>query len=252
KVHVHDDPEVVAQLFQKFRSIVLPVVDDLGVILGVITIDDVVNVVVEEATEDMLKLSGTLGEDIQNEKLIEGALWYPLLYRLPWLFVTILGGIIASGIMLRYSTQLSQYPVSLPFVLSFVPLLMGLGGNIGNQSATILVRALAVKPMDRSQRVWVIGRELGVGCVIGGVIAGVVAMYVYGVSNDLIMTLCLAISIVLNMGLASLLGASLPILLKACRIDPAIASAPFISTTLDIIGQLIYFTTIIMLFAWVL
>jgi magnesium transporter len=88
--------------------------------------------------------------------------------------------------------------------------------------------------------------------VIGSVIAGVVAMYVYGVSNDIIMTLCLAISIVLNMGLASLLGASLPILLKACRIDPAIASAPFISTTLDIIGQLIYFTTIIVLLAWLL
>ena len=85
-VHVNTDQEEVANLFQKYRSIVLPVVDDLDIILGVITIDDVVDVVVEEANEDMLKLAGTSGDDLQNDKLIQGSIFYSLLHRLPWLF----------------------------------------------------------------------------------------------------------------------------------------------------------------------
>ena len=248
KVNVNTDQEDVANLFQKYRSIVLPVVDDLDIILGVITIDDVVDVVVEEANEDILKLSGTSGDDLQNEKLIQGALHYALLHRLPWLFVTIFGGIIASSIMLFYSPMLSFELISLSFILSFVPLLMGLGGNIGNQSATILVRALALTNLEKIDKMKIIIRELGIGCIIGSIIGLIVSIYVYFISQNTIMTICIGVSIILNMGFASLLGSSLPIILKTFRIDPAIASAPFISSTLDIIGQLIYFSTIIFLF----
>lgn len=152
KVHVNSDQEDVASMFQKYRSIILPVVDDLDIVLGVITIDDVVDVVVEEASEDILKLSGTSGDDIQGERLIQGQIWYALIHRLPWLFVTIIGGIIASLIMISYSKALSQSIISLSFILSFVPMLMGLGGNIGNQSATILVRALAINQIDDSKK----------------------------------------------------------------------------------------------------
>ncbi|MEK9727654.1 MAG: magnesium transporter [Candidatus Margulisiibacteriota bacterium] len=250
KVNVNTDQEDVANLFQKYRSIVLPVVDDLDIILGVITIDDVVDVVVEEAYVDMLKLSGTSGDDIQNDKLIQGSIFYSLLHRMPWLFVTIIGGVIASTIMLHYAPKLTYEWISLSFILSFVPLLMGLGGNIGNQSATILVRALALSNLDRNEKIKIIVRELGIGGVIGLVIGLVVSGYVYIISQNVVMAFCIGVSIFVNMGFASVLGASLPIVLKSLKIDPAIASAPFISSTLDIIGQLIYFTTIILLFNW--
>tara|TARA_A100001015_G_scaffold82410_1_gene91394 strand:+ start:365 stop:1753 length:1389 start_codon:yes stop_codon:yes gene_type:complete len=252
KVHVNSDQEDVAKMFQKYRSIILPVVDDLDIVLGVITIDDVVDVVVEEANEDILKLSGTSGDDIQGDKLIQGSIWYALAHRLPWLFVSIFGGIIASLIMIAYSKDLGHSVISLSFILSFVPLLMGLGGNIGNQSATILVRALAINQIDHSKKVATILRELAVGLVIGILIGGVVSGYVYLSSGSNIMAACIGITIALNMSVASFIGASLPVIFKSLNIDPAVASAPFISTALDIIGQVIYFTIAIAMFSYML
>ena len=181
KVNVGTDQEDVANIFQKYRSIVLPVVDDLDIILGVITIDDVVDVVVEEATEDILKLSGTSGDDIQNNKLLQGSIFYALIHRMPWLFVTILGGMIASLIMIFYSERLDVKTISLSFILSYVPLLMGLGGNIGNQSATILVRTLALGSVD--QRLKIVLRETFIGLIIGSIIGGVVGLYVLFVAQ---------------------------------------------------------------------
>ena len=248
KVHVNTDREDVAKLFQKYRSIILPVVDDLDIVLGVITIDDIVDVVVEEANEDMLKLSGTSGDDIQSNKLISGSIWYALIHRLPWLFVTILGGIIASLIMIHYAKNLTFKMISLSFILSFVPLLMGLGGNIGNQSATILVRALAVSQISNSKKVLIIVREAGLGLVIGTLIGLIVCGYVYLTANNYLIAICIGLAIAINMTIASLIGAGLPIVLKMLKVDPAVASAPFISSTLDIIGQIIYFTIAISMF----
>ena len=129
KVNVGTDQEDVANIFQKYRSIVLPVVDDLDIILGVITIDDVVDVVVEEATEDILKLSGHPVMISKTINCFKGSIFYALIHRMPWLFVTILGGMIASLIMIFYSERLDVKTISLSFILSYVPLLMGLGGQ---------------------------------------------------------------------------------------------------------------------------
>lgn len=252
KVHVNTDQEDVATLFQKYRSIILPVVDDLDVVLGVITIDDVVDVVVEEANEDMLKLSGASGDDLQGNKLIEGPIVYALVHRLPWLFVTIIGGIIASLIMIYYAEKLDGRWVSLSFILSFVPLLMGLGGNVGNQSATILVRALAMNQINSSKQVMTIFREFLLGGIIGACIGSLVGGYVYWASSNQFMGLCIALTIIINMSVASLLGAALPVILKVFNIDPAVASAPFISTTLDVVGQVIYFSIALVMLGWLI
>ena len=246
KVNVNTDQEDVANIFQKYRSIVLPVVDDLDIILGVITIDDVVDVVVEEANEDILKLSGTSGDDIQNNKLIKGSILYSLVHRMPWLFVTILGGIFASMIMIHYAEKLDFSTVSLSFILSYVPLLMGLGGNVGNQSATILVRTLALSGVEHRLRI--IFRETLVGGVIGTIIGALVGGYVIAITEHRLMAICIGITIALNMAIASFIGTALPIVLKSLNIDPAVASAPFISSALDIIGQVLYFTITIYIF----
>ncbi len=244
-VHVNTDQEDVARVFQKYRSIILPVVDDLGIVLGVITIDDVVDVVVEEASEDMLKLSGASG-DIHSNKLLDGPIGYALGHRLPWLFVTIIGGMAASFIMLFYSERLSAGQMALPFILSFVPLLMGLGGNVGNQSATIVVRALAMGQLASSIKT--IGREVALGGLIGATIGGVVGGAVFLMAHSFAMALCIGVAIFLNMTVATCLGSALPVVLNQFNIDPAVASAPFISTALDVIGQVIYFSLALVIF----
>ena len=150
--------------------------------------------------------------------------------------------------MIWFSNELSQSLISLSFILSFLPLLMGLAGNIGNQSSTILVRALAINQIESSKKISCIIRECGIGIVIGSVIGIVVSTLVFMISNEGIMAICIGLSIVLNMSVASLIGSALPIALKTLGIDPAVASAPFISTALDVIGQIIYFSTAIMMF----
>lgn len=244
-VHVEQDQEDVAKLFQKYRSIVLPVVDDMNIILGVITVDDIVDVVIEEASEDMLKLSGTSGDDLQSNRLIEGGIWYALAHRLPWLGVTIVGGIMASYIMIIFSRTVDERLVSLSMILSFVPLLMGLAGNVGNQSATILVRAFAINELKMTKRWVIILRELFIGSSIGILIGIIVGSFVWLTTGNGIFSICITSAIFLNISIAAFFGASLPVILKQINIDPAVASAPFISTSLDIIGQLIYYIIVI-------
>ena len=245
-VHVDQDQEEVATIFQKYRSIALPA-DDPNIVLGVITVDDIVDVVIEEASEDMLKLSGTSGEDIQSNKLIEGGIWYALVHRLPWLGVTLIGGIIASYIMIIFSKALNQSNIHLSLVLSFVPLLMGLAGNVGNQSATILVRAFAINDVNLKRRWVIIFREVLIGSSIGILIGTIVGSYVWMTTGNEIFAMSILLAILLNMTMAVLFGAGLPVIFKQINIDPAVASAPFISTALDIIGQIIYYIIVIIL-----
>jgi len=138
KVYVDTDQEEVARIMQKYDLVVLPVVDHTEELVGIITVDDVVDVVVEEATEDLYKLSGT--SDIEESKLLYGKIIYAVRSRLPWLFMTIFGGIVAAFLIKYYADHFPTGLFPLAASLSFVPLLMGLGGNVGNQSATIIVR----------------------------------------------------------------------------------------------------------------
>ncbi|RAP34310.1 magnesium transporter [Candidatus Marinamargulisbacteria bacterium SCGC AG-439-L15] len=240
KVQASMDQEEVAKLFQKYDVVVMPVLDDEDCLVGIITVDDVVDVVVEEATEDLYKLSGT--SDIGESKLLHGKVVYAIWSRIPWLLMTVFGGIIASYVMKIYAENLpivSLVPLALS--LSFVPLLMGLGGNVGNQSATIIVRALATGELRENESFVIIAREVFVGLCIGVSLGGIVFLSLLLMDHSSPFSLIVSASIVLNSLLAALIGSSLPIIFKKFNIDPAIASAPFISTSLDIIGQIVYF-----------
>ena len=236
----HEDQENVAQLFQKYDMSVIPVVNEKDHLMGVITVDDVVDVVVEEANEDIYKLSGTATDD--ERKLISGPVFKPIIYRIPWLIITILGGLIASAIINNYSEQFreSLFPIALS--LSFIPLLMGLGGNVGNQSSAIIVRGLATGHVKPKKAFYMIGRELIIGLGIGSIIGlslFLINTHLYDYS--LLFSAIVSVSLAANILVATLIGTALPLCFNKINIDPAIASAPFISTTLDIIGQLIYF-----------
>ena len=182
-----------------------------------------------------------------KEKLIYGSLFYAITHRLPWLGVSILGGIVGSIIMVYFSMHFS-FSVSLPLILSFVPLLMGLGGNIGNQSATIVVRAIATDPNFMDDKNKVIIKELTLGFIIGGLIGLLVAIYIFMTTNDVLLATSISITVLITMASAAIMGAMLPISLKTFKIDPAVASAPFISTVLDIVTQIIYFIIIMVIF----
>ena len=240
KAHINDDQEEVALLFQKYDVVALPVVNDNNQLVGLITVDDVVDIVVEEATEDLYKLSGT--SEINEEKLLHGHIIHPILSRIPWLIITILGGIIASYLITYFSTQFNATLFPLAVSISFIPMLMGLAGNVGNQSATIVVRGIATGHFKTNNTLKYIMRELFIGLVIGLIIGGVVFIFAYFILHfQPLLISIVSLAILLNITTATLLGTFLPLLLRQLHIDPAIASAPFISTSLDIIGQIIYF-----------
>mgnify|MGYP001345282451 CR=1 FL=1 len=239
-VNHHEDQEEVAKLFQKYDMSVIPVVDDNDVLLGAITVDDVVDVVVEEANEDIYKLSGTATYD--ERKIMSTNVIKPILYRIPWLIITIIGGIIASLIINSYSAKFNTNLFPLALSLSFIPLLMGLGGNVGNQSSAIIVRGLATGYVNPKESLKILLREIIIGIGIGSIISSILFIinrYIY--TYPLIFSLIVTASLFLNILVAAFIGTTLPLLFNKLKIDPAIASAPFISTTLDIIGQLIYF-----------
>ena len=238
-VHMDDDQEDVALVIQKYNLITVPVIDDENRLIGIVSFDDVVDVVVEEATEDLYKLSGT-GE-IDESRLLFGRPFQAIQSRLPWLFMTMGGGIVASLVMRLFSTHYPGGVIPLALALSFIPLLMGLGGNIGNQSATIIVRGIATGMLKDRSILHFIGREVFIGLSLGGVISLVIwlTLVILGYSSQFALIVSASVSI--NAAIAAFIGSALPFLFRMLKIDPAVASAPFISTALDIIGQLVYF-----------
>jgi len=239
KVHTDLDQEAVAKTFQKYDLAVIPVVDKANVLVGIVTVDDIVDVVVEEATEDLYKLSGTT--DITEEKLLSGKLIFAIRSRLPWLFITIMGGFVSASIIHSYAKIHDFELITLALILSFVPMLMGLGGTVGNQSATIFVRGLSTGIIKSDDVTKMIFRETMVGISIGGILSLGIFVISYLLHQPLILAGILSLAMLCNITVASLIGATLPILFHKADIDPAVASAPFISTALDIISQLIYF-----------
>lgn len=239
--HTDTDQEEVAQSFRKYDIVEMPVLNSKNEIVGIISIDDVVDVVVEEATEDIYKLSGT--SELDESHLLTSSVFKATLSRSPWLLLTIVGGILASFLITRYSEMFSSTLFPLALSLSFIPMLMGLGGNVGNQSATIIVRGLATGTIKTKSAPQYIIKEAFVGLLIGLVMGIGVFLFNYSISGlSFLFSSIVSIALISNIFVATLIGTSLPLFFEKAKIDPAIASAPFISTTLDIIGQLIYFS----------
>jgi magnesium transporter len=248
--NVNTDQEEIAKQFEKYDLVALPVVNDDHQLVGLITVDDVVDIVIEEATEDLYRLSGTY--EYNDNKLITGSVFHAVTSRLPWLIITIIGGFVASMIIHRYSVIYPNNDIPLAISLSFVPLLMGLAGNVGNQSATIIVRGLALEVIDEKKALKHVFKESMVGLVIGFIIALLVFIFNTIANQAPLLPLIVSVSLFVNVSVGALIGAGLPMILKRSNIDPAVASAPFISTALDIIGQLIYFSISIRIILWLL
>lgn len=225
------DQEEVANIFRRYNLVAVPVVDEEGRLLGRITIDDVVDVMEEEASEDIQKMAGLADE----EEIRETSAFKISMVRLPWLLVAFVGELISALVLHHFEASLNQIFMA----ALFIPLMMAMGGNSGNQAAIIVVRAIALGELTPDDIFKRLRKEFRVSFIIG-VTCGALLFVLVTLLGDMRFGAILAISMLIVILNATLVGASIPLVLKKLGIDPAIATGPFISTSNDIIGLLIY------------
>jgi magnesium transporter len=236
------DQEEVAQMMARYNLVALPVVDAHGRLVGRVTFDDVIDVISDEATEDILRMAGSSAREVAERSALRIAG-----VRLPWVIVGLAGGL-TSGYFMSMFSDILKLALGLAF---FVPAVAALGGNIGIQSSTIVIRAMTTGDFSYSG-VWKpVLRELRVGLTIGlicGLLAAVVASLWF---RDPGMGLVVGLAM-LGIGCsAALVGSSLPLILDRFGIDPAVATGPFITTANDVLGILLYFSLATILFRFV-
>jgi len=234
-VRPETDQEEVAKIVAQYNYLAVPVIDDYDILLGIVTVDDVVDVIREEATEDFLQMAGA-GKD--REILLKSS-WENAKARFPWLFASWVGGIVAAIVIGVYEPMLNNAMA----LAAFIPIIIGMGGNIGTQSSTIIVRGMATGRIDTGGELKVLLKELQVGFILGvlyGVLLGLFAKFKF-IDADPLLGLVVGLSICSSMIIAVTVGSTIPLLLRKLDIDPAIATGPFVTTSIDILGVLLYF-----------
>jgi len=232
KVTTDADQTTVAMLVDKYRLLAIPVVDEDNVLVGMVTVDDVIDVIEEETTRDMLKMAGTS----ESETLTHSAFKIAGI-RLPWLLAAFIGGLAATAVIGQYEAILGEVLV----LSAFLPVVMGMAGNVGVQSATVAVRGLATGAIDVRDTVPLVLKELRVGLVLGGFYGVILAIYGYLVHHSLQLGQVVGLTILGNMTGAALLAVLLPMIFQRMKVDPAVATGPFVTTAIDILGVLNYF-----------
>ncbi len=235
KVSPETDQEEVAQLVAQYNYLAVPVVDSDNILLGIVTVDDVVDVIREEATEDFLQMAGA-GKD--REILLKSS-WENARIRIPWLLASWVGGIIASYVIGNFENMLENIIV----LASFIPIIIGMGGNVGTQSSTIVVRGMATGRITIGNELTIILKELKVGLLLGvlyGLMLGIFAGFRFIDTNPMIGAV-VGLSICSSMLIATGVGTLTPLVLRKLDIDPAIATGPFVTTSIDILGVILYF-----------
>ena len=234
-VRPETDQEEVAQIVAQYNYLAVPVLDEDDQLLGIVTVDDVVDVIREEATEDFLQMAGA-GKD--REILLKSS-WENARARLPWLFASWIGGIFAASIIGTFEHMLE----SMIALAAFIPVIIGMGGNIGTQSSTIIVRGIATGRIEIGSELKVLLKEVRVGIILGalyGLLLGVFAKFRF-IDADPMLGVVVGLSIACSMLIAVAVGTFIPMFLRKVDIDPAIATGPFVTTSIDILGVLFYF-----------
>jgi magnesium transporter len=231
--------EEVAQIMEKYDLVALPVVDQIGRLKGRITIDDVLDIIREEADKDYQMASGISGDVDAGDNVFQRA-WI----RIPWLFIGMIGGIIGAGVLGSHSSQLEQIPA----MAFFIPLIAAMAGNVGVQSSSIIVQSIAsgTRSFDSVGRKLL--KELTVAFSIAFLFSILIFVYNYFFNGNMRLTYSVSITLFIVMIFASVFGTVIPLLLNKFKIDPAVATGPFITTTNDILGLLIYMTVAQMFF----
>jgi len=247
-VNANTDQEDVARMVARYNLLAIPVVDDLGRMQGIVTVDDIIDVIKDEATEDMLKMAGAAGAE---EYIVSGSIFANVRIRWPWLLASWFGGMFAFYITGHFEDALSK----IVLLAGFIPIVMGMGGNIGTQSSILVVRGLATRLIDTNEIWSVVSRELRVALTLGLMYGTLLAIAVLvllktgiivGSSEFIVSEVRLAsvvgLGVFSSMMVAAIIGTICPILLDRMRIDPAIATGPLVTTSIDVFGILVYFS----------
>ncbi|MCH7674417.1 magnesium transporter [candidate division KSB1 bacterium] len=230
-VPIEMDQEEVANIFRRYNLVSLPVVDELGKLVGRITVDDIVEVIEEEASEDIQKMAGIADE----EEIRETSVFKISFGRLPWLLVGFVGQLIAALVLSQFEASLRDIFLA----ISFIPMMMAMGGNSGIQAATIVVRGIALGELSPDDTFKRLSREIKVS-LFNGAVCGLLLFGIIAVFDTPTFGFVLALSMLAVIINASILGASIPLILRKVGVDPAIAAGPLITTFNDIIGLAIY------------
>ncbi|NLC71500.1 MAG: magnesium transporter [Desulfuromonadaceae bacterium] len=229
------DQEEVAHLVAKYNILAVPVVDESNKLMGIITVDDVIDVMRQEATEDIYKMAGASEEEaFHSHKSFKIAR-----LRLPWLITNLFGGVITGYLMWLFKVTLAEILA----LVTFIPVITGMGGNVGGQSATIVVRGFATGRIDSSTLAKVVFKEIRVGLIMGVVCGTTLGVVAYFWHHNLYLGLVVGLAMATAMTVAATMGVLAPAFFKRIGVDPAIASMPFVQTANDITGILIYFAT---------
>ena len=240
-VNTHTDQEAVAQLFTKYDLLALPVLDQDSYMVGIVTFDDAMDVMVEEATEDITKMAAMS----PNEKTyFETSIFDHARHRIIWLLILMFSATVTGTIITKYEDAFA----AIPLLVAFIPMLMDTGGNCGSQSSTLIIRGIALNEIRFQDLFRVIFKEFGVSLIVGVVLALANGARILLMYHDISLALVIGLSLIGTAILAKLIGCVLPLFAKRIGLDPAIMASPLITTLVDTCSILIYFNSATMLF----
>ncbi len=235
-VHTHDDQETVAGIFKRYGFLALPVVDKEGRLTGIITVDDIMDVIDQEATEDFQKMAAMSPTE---EKYLDASIFSLAKHRVVWLLVLMVSATFTGGIIRKFEGLLQSVVV----LTAFIPMLMDTGGNSGSQSSTLIIRGIALGEIELKDARKVVLKELGISIVVGAVLAVVNFFRIYLFDNvGVLISLTVSLTLFITVVISKVIGGILPMIAKKINIDPAIMAGPLITTIVDALSLIVYFS----------
>jgi magnesium transporter len=230
-----DDQELVANLFGRYDLLSLPVTDHENRLVGIITVDDIIDVIEEENTEDFQKM----GALIPSEKpYLKTGVFALAKNRIVWLMVLLISGMITGSILARFEEAFLVVPI----LVSFIPMLTDTGGNAGSQSSTLIIRSMAVNEISMKDIGTVVWKEIRVALIVGFILSLFTALRVYFMDGEVMIAITVGIALYATVIMAKTIGGILPMIAKAVHMDPAIMAAPLITTIVDAFSLFLYFS----------
>lgn len=241
-VRTHEDQEKVARLFSKYDLLAIPVLDNDSLMVGIVTVDDAMDVVVDEATEDITIMAAV---NPSEKAYFETSVFTHAKNRFMWLLVLMLSATVTGTIITHYEDAFAAIPI----LVSFIPMLMDTGGNCGSQSSTLIIRGLALEEITFSDIFKVIFKEFRIALLVSAGLALANGLRIYIMYKNLQLACLIGISLIATVIIAKMIGCTLPLFAKKIHLDPAIMAAPLITTLVDTCSIVIYFTIATGMFA---
>lgn len=240
-VYTHTDQEEVAQVFRKYDLMVLPVVDDEKMLVGIVTGDDVMDVMVDETNEDISKMAALEPND---KSYFQMSVFEHAKHRIVWLLVLMFSATLTGSIITKYENAFQ----TVPLLVSFIPMLMDTGGNCGSQSSTLIIRGIALDEIRFKEIFKVMFKEFRIALLVGSILALANGIRIFLMYQDVNIAFVVALSLIVTVILSKLIGCILPLLANRVGLDPAIMASPLITTIVDTCSILVYFNVAMHIF----